>query len=156
MALPFYILLHVWSQYFPRINKDFQLLRYFPGFMELSKTRQMWFMWFKGCTVRCCCNVVNFRPNPHKIHPIAHPLGRGMGCILRVKTVIYTLPQSLQWCVQYHVIFYRVIDWIKYFCKTRWAPCWSHEPCYLGRINLVVSLGASWPWPPGASASGSQ
>ena len=53
-------------------------------------------------TVQCHYNVVNFLPNPHKIHPIARPLGWGMGCILWVQTVIYALPQSVQWCMQYH------------------------------------------------------
>ena len=59
-------------------------------------------------TVWCCCSV-NFLPNPHKIHPIARPSGRAMGCILRVLTVIYTLPQSLQRCMQYHVILGHVV-----------------------------------------------
>ena len=45
---------------------------------------------------------VNERPNLVKSHdPLADP-------ILRVLTLIYTLPQSLQWCVQYHVIVVRV------------------------------------------------
>ena len=30
-------------------------------------------------TARCCYNAVNFLENPHKRHPIARPLGRGMG-----------------------------------------------------------------------------
>ena len=33
-------------------------------------------------TVRCRYNAVNFLTNIHKRHPIARPLGRGMGCIL--------------------------------------------------------------------------
>ena len=60
-------------------------------------------------TVRCRYNAVIFLPNPYKIHPIVRPLGRGMGCILMIQTVIYTLRQSLQWCVQHHVILDRVI-----------------------------------------------
>ena len=66
-------------------------------------------------TVRCRYKAVNFLRCPHKIRPIARPLGRGMGCILWVQTVIYTPPQSLQWCMQYRVILDRVItapDWI--------------------------------------------
>ena len=52
-------------------------------------------------TVRRHYNAVNFLPNSHKIHPIAHPLGRGMVCILWVQTLIYTLSQSLQWYVTF-------------------------------------------------------
>ena len=33
-------------------------------------------------TVRCRYNAVNFLTNIHKRHPIAHPLGRGMGFLL--------------------------------------------------------------------------
>ena len=40
---------------------------------------------------------------------IASPLERGIGCILWVQTVVYTLPQSLQWYMQYHVILDRII-----------------------------------------------
>ena len=50
-------------------------------------------------TVRCRYNAINFLPNSHTIHPIARPLGRGMGCILWIQAVIYNLPQSLQLCI---------------------------------------------------------
>ena len=49
--------------------------------------------------IACCYNVVNFLPNSHKIHPLAHPLGWALGCILWVKTLIHTLLQSLQWYI---------------------------------------------------------
>ena len=54
----------------------------------------MW-LWFKighfpltlGInTVQCHYNVVNFLQNIHNKHPIACPLGRGMGCLLWVQT----------------------------------------------------------------------
>ena len=44
-------------------------------------------------TVRSRYNAVNFLPNPHKIQPIAPPLGRGMVSILWVQTLTYTLCQ---------------------------------------------------------------
>ena len=47
-----------------------------------------------GNTVRCRYNVVTFLTNIHKRHPIARPLGRGMGCLLWIQHVIDTLPQS--------------------------------------------------------------
>ena len=46
--------------------------------------------------VRCCYNEVNFLPNPHKIYPIAHPLGRDMRRNLWFDTLIYILLQSMQ------------------------------------------------------------
>ena len=54
----------------------------------------------------CHYNAVNFLPNIHKIHPTARSLGSDMGCPFRVLTVINTLPQSLQWCMQYHDVLY--------------------------------------------------
>ena len=50
----------------------------------------------------CRHNTVDFLQNPHKIHPIAHSLGRVMGCLLCARTLIYIWPQSLQGCLQYH------------------------------------------------------
>ena len=59
--------------------------------------------------MRCRYNTVNFLPNPHKIHPIARPLGRGLVCDLCVDTLIYILLQSAQCGKRYRVIFDRVI-----------------------------------------------
>ena len=53
-------------------------------------------VWTVYYTVWCCYDVVHFLPNPHKISPIARPLGRGMGCNLWVQDLIDSLPQSLQ------------------------------------------------------------
>ena len=44
-------------------------------------------------TARCRYNVVNFLQNPHKRHPIARPLGPGVGCLLCVQTLICILSQ---------------------------------------------------------------
>ena len=35
-------------------------------------------------------NAANFLPNLHKIHPIAHPLGRDIGCNLWFDTDLYS------------------------------------------------------------------
>ena len=69
---------------------------YFIGYIQIPNT---------GCRY----NAVNFLPNSHKIHHLARPLGRGMGFIVWVPTVIYTQPQSLELYMQYHVILNRVI-----------------------------------------------
>ena len=46
--------------------------------------------------VWCCYKVVEFLPNPLKRHPIAHPWGWGMGCLLCMLGV-----QSLMFCLSY-------------------------------------------------------
>ena len=40
-------------------------------------------------TMRRCYNTVKFLPNPHNRHPIAHPRGLHMGCLLWVWSLIY-------------------------------------------------------------------
>ena len=60
-------------------------------------------------TVRCRYNAVNLFTNIHQRHPIAHPLGRGMGCLLWVHQLIDILPQFLQLFMQYLTIWDRVI-----------------------------------------------
>ena len=55
-------------------------------------------------TVWCHYNTVNFLANIHKRHPIAHPLGQGMGCLLLIQHLIDILPQFLQSLMQYHTI----------------------------------------------------
>ena len=51
--------------------------------------------------MRCCYTAVNVLPNPHKVHPTARPLW--------AQILVYTLLQSLQWCVQYCVLLERII-----------------------------------------------
>ena len=46
-------------------------------------------------TVRCRYSAVGFLTNIHKIHPIARPLGRAMGCLLWFQHLIDILLQFL-------------------------------------------------------------
>ena len=55
-------------------------------------------------TVWCHYNGVNFFLIHHKRHAIACLLRRDMGCLLCIQTLLYILPPSLQWCMQYPVI----------------------------------------------------
>ena len=64
---------------------------------------------FSRGTVRCRYNAVNFLTNIHKRHPIARPLGRGMGCLLWIQRLIDTLSQFLQLFMQYLTILDRAI-----------------------------------------------
>ena len=78
-------------------------------------------------TVLCHYNAINFFLNFHKIHPIAGPLGWAMGCILWVKTIFYTMPQSQQWCMPYHVIADLVITALN---------CMYHNLCVMYYTSL--------------------
>ena len=67
---------------------------------EIFNVDAQFWGWFcsEKCTVRCCYNMVNFiKKNIHKRHPIARPLGRGMGCLfLWIQHLIDILPEFLQ------------------------------------------------------------
>ena len=60
-------------------------------------------------TVRCRYNAVNFITNVHKRHPMARPLGRGMGCLLWIQHLIDIMSQFLQLSMQNLTILDRVI-----------------------------------------------
>ena len=69
---------HVWSWHWS-FRYSCSYLRYSCCFQE----RMIWnerAMNPNHYTVRCHYNTVNFGMNHHKIHPIARPLGRDMGC----------------------------------------------------------------------------
>ena len=76
------------------------------GTIQVHYTRVGYDIGFQN-TRRCRYNGVNFLENFHKRHSIARPLGRLMGCLLWVQTLIHIL--SLSWCMQYHNTLYRVI-----------------------------------------------
>ena len=58
--------------------------------------------------MRCRYSAVNFLSNIHKRHPIARPLGRGMGCLLCIQQLIDILPQFMQPFMQSLIISHRV------------------------------------------------
>ena len=59
--------------------------------------------------MRCRYNAVNFLKNIHKRHPIARPLGWGMGCLLVIHHLSDILPEFLQSFMQYFTILDCVI-----------------------------------------------
>ena len=62
------------------------------------------------------CSATITRSNFSKI-VIACPLGWGMGCLLWNQIIIYIQLQSLQCCMQYHVILDRILMAIDCICK---------------------------------------
>ena len=67
--------------------------------------------WYRfQSTVRCRYNAVNFRTNIHETHPTAHPLGRGMVCLLWIQHLIDIRSQFLQLFMQKLTILDRIIS----------------------------------------------
>ena len=106
-------------------------------------------------TVRCCNNTAIFLQNSHQRHPIACLLGRGMGCILWVQTLIHSLMQSVRWWMQYHMLYWTVLSqhstvfeyWPSYIvCVTPsfqgWAPSARHPALGPGH----ASRRYPWRW----------
>ena len=60
-------------------------------------------------TVRCCYNPVNFLKQYSQRHPIACPLGQGMGCLLWIQHRIDILAEFLQSFIQYLTILNHVV-----------------------------------------------
>ena len=93
------------------------------------------------CTVRFRYNVVNFIKIEHKGHPIVRPLGRGMGCLLWIQSLIYFLPQSYHCCVQYYSILDPVITALD--CITRILQVVHILSClFLSYLPLSSRVGA--------------
>ena len=86
-----------------------------------SQNKECLLVWH---TVRCHYYPVSFLQSHHKIHPIACPLGWGMGCLLWVQYLIYILYQSPQWCAQYRVILDCIITTLECICDM--YICHSH------------------------------
>ena len=93
--------------------------------------------------MRCRYNAVNFLTNIHKRHPIARPLGRGMGCLLWIQHLIDILPQFLWLFVQYLILLDRVITALDCSCFQRWwgtmlitlcAGLAHQDPCDMAAI----------------------
>ena len=81
-------------------------------------------------------DAVNFPQNIHERHPIARPLGQGMGCLMGVQLLIDIQPQFLQWYVQYHAILVRGItafDCIMIYFMTALDRVWSN--IHYRRVN---------------------
>ena len=62
-------------------------------------------------TVQCHYNTINFLPNPHKIHPIARPLGRDVERLLWFQPQVYVYTATviaviyaISCCIHGHVI----------------------------------------------------
>ena len=83
---------------------------------ETKRHHRCWRIWpnqIRGkwglSTVRCRYNAVNFITNSHKRHPMARPLGQGMGCLLWIQHLIDIMSQFLQLLMQNLTILDRVI-----------------------------------------------
>ena len=73
-------------------------------FYNFFLSHKKFFSIFYMVIMWCCYNTVNFLQSHHNGHPIACPHGQAMGCLLWFLNVIYVPPQSLQYCMPWHVI----------------------------------------------------
>ena len=99
-------------------------------------------------TVQCRYNAVNFHPNPHKRHPIAHPWERDMGCLLWMGCLwcIICLPQSLPNHMQNHVMLDHALTALdcNLFCEiwTEASNFWQQKTTNLGSKKKVIKVGS--------------
>ena len=96
--------------------------------------------------VRCRYNAVNFLQSPHKIHPIARPLGRGMRCILWDQTLVYSLPLLLKWCMQYHGISDRVITALDSILATENGCFGQNSFCEIPKDISYIAIAPRLYW----------
>ena len=98
-------------------------------------------------TVRCRYNAVNFLKNINKRHPIARPLGRGMGCLLWIQHLIDILPQFLQLLMQYFTILHRIITALDCTCLWKSPGLIQHKltvfSCDQAALWMVQSVRLS-------------
>ena len=80
-------------------------------------------------TVRCRYNAVNFITNIHKRHPMARPLGRGMGCLLWIQHLIDIMSQFLQLLMQNLTILDRVITALDCTSKSKGITIITDKQC---------------------------
>ena len=93
-------------------------------------------------TVRCYYNITNFLLNLHNRHPLAHQLGCDMGCLLWVQILTDVLLQSLQCCIQHHVM----LDCIITAPNCRYKPIHSKYSCGALHISAYNIRHLSWDW----------
>ena len=71
-----------------------------------------------GSTVQYRYNAVNFLPNPHNRHPIAHPWGWAMGCLLWFWYQINFLPLlSLSFVISWKIRLHYNSTWLYYLFR---------------------------------------
>ena len=89
-------------------------------------------------TVRCRYNAVNFITNIHKRHPMARPLGRGMGCLLWIQHLIDIMSQFLQLLMQNLAILDRVLTALDLL-----ITCLSRSSCKKSPFVMLVIVSRS-------------
>ena len=110
-------------------------------------TESWWETLRRAYTVWYHYDPVNFFWNSHKRHPIACPVGWAMGFLLWAQTLIYILPLSLHWCMQYHIILYHVITAsnCNLMLSSKSPPLWEiMELCWSKASNYLWELSKLW------------
>ena len=81
---------------------------------------------------RAVPDAVHFLRNPFIWHPIAPPLGCGMGCLLWVQLLILILLQFLQWYMQYCFMLNLVITALDLHVFSINSPCTTQPSPFTG------------------------
>ena len=85
--------------------------------------------------------------NIHERHSIALPTGRDMGCILRVKCLLYVLLQIEQCCMQYRGMMDRVMAAPDCTCRvflfTKYSREALHSSPYRKRYGVYIASSMS-------------
>ena len=79
------------------------------------------------------CDAVYIHKNIHKAHPIARPLGQGIGCLLWIQPLMYVLPQSLSCHVQIHVMLDRAMKVLDCISQSSFVEELAKDSPYFAR-----------------------
>ena len=105
------------------------------GFLGMLAIQESYWEIFRHA-VQCRYNTVNFLKNIHKRHPIARPLGQGMGCLLWIQLLIAILPEFLQSFAEYLTLFDRVIRALD--CNLFVLFCWQVCTYFFGEMECMM------------------
>ena len=137
----------VWFDFMMRPQND-DIFLPFSIHQHLNFKIDHWHSDFEFCwwiIVWCCYSVVNFLGNPYKKHTMDHLLGRDMWGLLWIQTLMYLRLQSLQWCMQCHVILDVVLThWgrVTHICVSKLTIIGSDNGLSPGRRQAIIWTSA--------------
>ena len=124
------------SETFVLLSITFALPAWKVSLMIGNPCRATFYRWLSltHCSVRARYIAVIFLRITHEKHPIARPLGRGMGCDLQVQSLTEVLPLLLLGCVLNRVVYDRDISY------HRFALPWRHMGVMASHITGIFPV----------------
>ena len=114
--------------------------------VRLTEPDQIW--WILINTLQCHYNVGNFHQNNHNKYPVARPSRWSMGCLFWVQALIFVLPLSSKFCMNYCVILDCVImalHCIKYTAVDLQVQYSSSFQCLVAWFHVSLKTGSQSP-----------